>query len=40
MNLNKIIMYTVAAVITVAVGLAVINRAKRKFPVVGQFIGE
>ncbi len=40
MNINKIVMYAVGAVITVAVGLAIINRAKGRFPVIRQFIGE
>ena len=39
MNVKKILMFTVWAVVAVAVGLAVINRIKTKVPAIGTFIG-
>lgn len=40
MNVKRILMFAVAAVISVAVGLAIINRAKRQFPQIGKVLGE
>lgn len=40
MNVKKMIMWAGFAIVTVIVGLAVVNRAKRQFPIVGKVIGE
>jgi len=40
MSVKKIVMFAVVAVISVGVGLAILNRAKRQVPAIGKFLGE
>ncbi len=40
MNVKRILMFAAAAVVSVVVGLAIVNRAKRQFPAIGKVLGE
>lgn len=40
MTAKKMIGFVIGAVIAVAVGLAVLNRAKRQIPQIGKILGE
>ena len=39
MNVKKILMFAVGAVVMTAIGLAILNRAKAKLPVIATIIG-
>ena len=40
MNIKRILVFAGVAIVSVVVGLAVINRAKKQFPTISKIIGE